>query len=467
MPSVSGLSVKKPVSSWNQLFKVNFKDLFKTLAKTGLDVTTQNWVAVGKDAVDAASAIGLKSDHSAELAWTLIYAAMIRAIVALVGESQHLMTALPSNIDEIVERLDFSFESRELEISERFFEHPEQLPLVKDMQLPLSQWFEGVGMSTAQAEALSNRLPTYFIFELEREWRQHPVEYEPSTAQVKTPFTQANERARGWRLYEAWLEKQIQAPMMLEAFGLDDVYIPLRGYYRKKRLAVGEDEGSGLAEPHGRGAKYERVVVDLEAALNEWLHTAKKNDAIRVISGGPGSGKSSFAKVFAARYAKRGQCPDLFVPLHQFDPAGDLIKSVGEFIRYEEYIKENPLNPEDDRLRLLLIFDGLDELAMQGKLSKEVAQGFVREVQAKVSQFNRNKMRLQVVFTGREVVVQESFSRDPSQILHVLSYFVPESKREREGGESYVDFDGLLATDQRGEWWQRYGTATRTNETKG
>jgi uncharacterized protein YjbI with pentapeptide repeats len=150
----------------------------------------------------------------------------------------------------------------------------------------------------------------------------------------------------------------------------------------------------------------------------------------------------------------------LFVPLHQFDPAGDLISAVGEFVRYDEYLKDNPLNPEDDSLRLLIIFDGLDELALQGKLAKEVAQEFVREVQAKVSQFNRRKTRLQVLITGREVAIQESF-KEPQQVLHALPYFVLEEEQEKNRYEPYLDTANLLTRDQRNDWWQKYGAATQ------
>jgi hypothetical protein len=159
-------------------------------------------------------------------------------------------------------------------------------------------------------------------------------------------------------------------------------------------------------------------------------------------------------------HAATAAFPVLFVPLHQFNPAGDLIKAVEEFVRYDEYLKDNPLDPDNENLRLLVIFDGLDELALQGKLAKEVAQEFVREVQSKISRFNYRKTRLQVLITGREVAVQESF-KESQQVLHVLPYFVPEAEREKENGEPYLDDDNRLAHDQRNDWWQKYGVVTQ------
>jgi hypothetical protein len=465
MANSPGLAAKKPVSVWNKPLKANFKDFFKSLGKAGVDAATGQWIGLGKDAVDALSAIGLESNEPAELTWALIYNSLTQAVGNIISDSQFLMREIPADVDAVSDHLDLSLESSELEISSSFFEHPGQLSIVQDLKTPLRQWLEGFGVEPFQAEMLSNRLPAYFTFALNREWRQRAQDYARITATVQTPFTEASEREHGWRLYNSWLQKQIQEPMLSEAFGLEDVYVPLRGYYRRKAEG-GEGGGDdfGVKTRSGENQQIVRVVVDLEDCLRQWLQTANKNDAIRIISGGPGSGKSSFAKIFAAHHAATAPFPVLFVPLHQFNPAGDLIKAVDEFVRYDEYLKDNPLDPDDENLRLLVIFDGLDELALQGKLAKEVAQEFVREVQNKISRFNYRKTRLQVLITGREVAVQESF-KEPQQILHVLPYFVPEAEREKKHGEPYLDADKRLAHDQRNDWWQKYGVVTQKSYT--
>ncbi|MEM9450070.1 MAG: hypothetical protein AAGA75_16235 [Cyanobacteria bacterium P01_E01_bin.6] len=467
MPQSPNLSVKKPISVWNKPLKTDFKSFFKSIGKAGVDAATGQWMGLGKDAVDALSAIGLESNEPEELAWALIYNSLTTAIASIISDSQFLMQSIPDNIDGVSDQLDYSLESNELEISSDFFEHPERVSVVQDIKTPLRQWLVIFGIEPFQAEVLSNRLPAYFVFALNREWGHHAQDYARITTAVETPFTQASEREHGWRLYNSWLQKQIQEPMLFEAFGLDDIYVPLRAYHRRKREGDKDEEDDVVAKtmPRGDRESYTRVVVDLEECLKGWLQAENKNDAIRIVSGGPGSGKSSFAKIFAAHQAKEASFPVLFVPLHQFNPSSDLIKAVDEFVRYDEYLKDNPLDPDDHHLRLLVIFDGLDELALQGKLAKEVAQAFVREVKDKVSQFNRSKTRLQVVFTGRDVAVQESFN-DPQQILHVLPYFVSEENREEENGEAYVDDQNRLTDDQRNDWWQKYGTATHKPHTE-
>jgi hypothetical protein len=181
---------------------------------------------------------------------------------------------------------------------------------------------------------------------------------------------------------------------VLEAFSLKRVYVPLRAYYNRKV------EGQKCEELEARlaGSKQcERVVVDLEKELETWLTKAKKDDAIRLISGGPGSGKSSFAKMFSAKLAAKGTISVLFIPLHHFDPSDDLINAVGKFVQMDGILPHNPLAAEHRESRLLIIFDGLDELAMQGKIAEKTAQDFVREVQRKVERFNQGETCLQVL----------------------------------------------------------------------
>ena len=454
-----GLDLKQPISVWNKPLKVNFKDLFKVVGKIGVDVATQKWDGIAKDAVDGLAAIGLEGKTAGEQSWALIYNGLKAAIASLVSDSRTLARETPKDVSAIIEKLDLSLESSELEISHDFFKYPDQLSIIQEIQTPLRQFLEGVGVTDVQAEVLSDRLPTYFVFALHQEWQKNRQSYDKILGAFDSPFSSATEREQGWRLYDAWLQKQIKEPMLLEAFGLEDVYVSLRGYYRCERQEDDDDEDFSSRGMH---PEYVRPVVDLEDYLHQWLDEANKNDAIRIISGGPGSGKSSFAKIFAARHAQRAAFPVLFVPLHHFEPGSELIGAVAEFVRYDENLKHNPLDPDDPTLRLLVIFDGLDELALQGKLSKEVAQEFVREVQAKVSQFNRSKTRLQVLFTGREVVAQESF-KEPQQVLHVLPYFVPENQREKENGEPYQDEQKYLACDQRNEWWSKYSAATRAS----
>lgn len=160
------LTVKKPISVWNKPLKADFKSFFKSIGNAGIDTATGQWMGLGKDTVDALSAIGLESNKPEELAWALIYNSLTKAIASIISDSQFLMQDIPTDIEGVSNQLDYSLESNELEFSSAFFEHPERLSVVQDIKTPLRQWLIIFGVEKFQAEVLSNRLPAYFVFAL-------------------------------------------------------------------------------------------------------------------------------------------------------------------------------------------------------------------------------------------------------------------------------------------------------------
>ncbi|MDZ8140763.1 MAG: pentapeptide repeat-containing protein [Nostoc sp. DedQUE04] len=455
MSNTSGFLVSKPIALWNKPIKADFKELFKSLGKVAIDGALGKWEEVAKGALDATAALGLGSAPE-EVAWLLIYRSLVEAIVSLIKGNQELLFEKPneSDLELLCDRLNHSLESIELRIDQDFFSRPKDLPILEAVQTAFADWLKYFSVNQAQTLTISHRLPTYFVYALHEEWAKHPEKYACLKEELDTPFTQANEREQSWQRYLAWLQKQVEEPMLLEAFGLKQVYVPLHAYYKQK---VGGEKEEEFERRVREDEKYQRIVLDLEIELEAWLEKGDRNDAIRVISGGPGSGKSSFAKIFAANQAEKGKTPVLFIPLHHFEPSDDLVEAVGKFVRDDSFLRHNPLDKDKADSRLLIIFDGLDELAMQGKIATEIAQQFVREVQRKVERFNVRETFLQVLISGRELVVQANSSdfRQPQQILHILPYFVTEYERK-----NYIDDQNLLQQDQRQIWWQKYGNAS-------
>ncbi len=150
--------------------------------------------------------------------------------------------------------------------------------------------------------------------------------------------------------------------------------------------------------------------------------------------------------------------PTLYIPLHLFDATDDLISAMGNYIKGNKFLSGNPLDAKEGKPRLLIIFDGLDELALQGKVASEVANAFVDEVLRRIHQGNGYELQRQVLITGRTIAIQSVASklRQPQQISYVLPYFLNDQR-------GYEDPEHLLKKDQRTIWWQRYGNATGKN----
>ncbi|MBV8857409.1 MAG: pentapeptide repeat-containing protein [Acidobacteria bacterium] len=459
-----GLNVTKPVSLLNRSLKFSFKEFFKSMTKAVVKGATANYAQALGDVVDALASVSLVQDCG-EVAWLLIQRSLLQAVHDLLKENEPLIyrdagnpmvilskRGLPSDDPEAVTaRLDLSLEQGEITIDENFFRNPRTLPVLEQFKTPFRQWLELFGLNTAEADSIANRLPSYFVHALNEQWRARPEEYRCLKEAFDTPFTKAGAAEQAWQSYAALLQKQVDEPMFVEAFSLRQVYVPLRAYYLDKPAADKE------TRPDPRAAEAtdaNRIVIDLKTELDAWLANNDSTDAVRVISGGPGSGKSSFTKMLAAKLAEQNARRVLFVPLHLLEISDDLEDAVKKFIRYIDRELTNPLDPEESVVPSLIIFDGLDELAMQGKIAAELAQQFVREVRDKIERLNYRGSRLKVLISGRELSVQSNTSdfKRPKQVLHVLPYFVSDDSRKQ-----YADARSLLKQDQRQQWWANYG----------
>ena len=456
------LTAVQPVDLLDKPIKADLKGLFKGLAKGIGHASVGKWEELGNDAVEALGALGLVTEPG-ELISLLLQRSLVRALYDLVGEAapQHLQEVTAEG-KKFTDGLTSLIVQNAVGVDDKFFDQPGSMPLVTEVLPHLILWLESNGMSRPAAKSLAERLPTYFVFALNQEWRKNSKSYDPIIAKYKTPFSKAGDREWAWLEYTALLNKRIDESVFDEPFSLRQLYVPLNAYYVAETARHQPDDSSG------RHRKIEqRIVVSLEKELQKWLSRRNASDAIRVISGGPGSGKSSFARVFAARISSVGAVRVVFVPLHLIDATKDLVDEVGRYLSDEGVLTFNPLAPDSSEADLLIIFDGLDELASQGKAAAETARAFIREVDRTVEKKNLNGVKLRSLISGRELVVQENESefRGSRKILNLLPYYVSdlERKSRRFEAEEEVNYEGekqLLQIDSRNEWWMNYGNLT-------
>jgi uncharacterized protein YjbI with pentapeptide repeats len=455
------LKAAKPKNIFLKPLKADFKDLFVALSKGVGHTVIGKWEELGTDAVEALSAIGIQTDPE-ELIYLLVRRSAIRALFDIVGEgvSQALADAKEDE-KSLLEQIEFTISFRQSDFDSRFIDRPAGLALVEDLQNLLQTWLELHRIPKPTARAVAARFPSYFVYSLNQEWRRNAKSYSPIIDAINAPFARAGDREWAWAAYSSLLQRRINENIFDEPFALSQLYVPLNAYFLEDPKGREISAKITLSEEPER-----RVVVALEAELNQWIEDSKREDAIRVISGGPGSGKSSFARIFAAKISQEGKLKVLFVPLHLFDPSKDITEEVGRFVKDEGVLTQNPLDPDSPEPNLLVIFDGLDELASQGKAAVETARSFIREVERTVEKRNLQTVRLRVLISGRELVIQENQPefRRARQVLNLLPYLVskqtPDEASPNADKEKYLDSEKLLKQDLRHQWWRNYGTLT-------
>jgi uncharacterized protein YjbI with pentapeptide repeats len=454
------IKATKPKSIVEKPLNVDYRELARALSKGISHAAFGKWEEVGNDAVDTILAIGLGTEPE-EFAFLLIRRSIAKALLILLGEiANQQLIDVKKDSETLLDQLDLSISGGEVCIDRKFFDRPADLPLVAELQSLLQKWLEGQKVSKSTAKAIVDRLPSYFVYALNQEWRKNTKSYSQLIDALDTPFAKAGDREWAWTAYSALLKRRIHEGIFDEPFSLSQIYVPLNAYYFE------EKHTKEFAEEMTRsGRKRLKVVVSLQKELEQWLDSCSQQDAIRVISGGPGSGKSSFARIFAAKISNDLKLKVLYVPLHLIDASKDLTEEIGRFIRDEGVLLQNPLDPNSSEPNLLIIFDGLDELASQGKAARETARAFISEVYRTVERRNLQSIKLRVLISGRELIVQENECefRRPRQILNLLPYFVPRPQDNRQfirETEEYHDPQNLLEDDLRQQWWKNYGVLT-------
>ncbi|MBI6899558.1 pentapeptide repeat-containing protein [Pseudomonas putida] len=441
-----GTAAKKTTQKSSILPKIDPKALGVAIAKGVAHLFLGKYEDLADDAIDVAASLNIKDNTPEALAYELLLNSLIHAIHELLSEFQvELLDA---------EKLE-AFQSiitnniQDFELTKDFLRNPLSSNFGDILIDPLTMWLERVGNNRASATTISSRLPGFIPFALHNEWSKNHSKYQPLLDSIDSPFVDAAQSEAAWTLYRAKLKSKLEESIFGEPFGLRQIYIPLNATYdlgsQKKNLpTVGTSK---------------KAVVNLTQELDKWLRDKKTELTIRTICGGPGCGKSSFSKIYASHVFESANIKTILIPLHYIDPTKDFCEEVGRFVRDEGILKHNPILKENLTSQLLIILDGLDELASQGQAAAITAKNFVRSVQQTIDRLNMNGTIIRVLFSGREVVVQgnETEFRKAGQILTILPYHTLPSVKE---DYDYEDPDALLDLDLTNQWWSNYGKLT-------
>ncbi len=402
-----------------------------------------------------AGLFNLKPKNAGEEAHLLVRQALAYAIKQVLksipeGQFTTLVEVRASDAD----RLDVELAKQPVELTSRFLTYPGQTPIVGTVARLLAAWLRSAGMDPKDADRSVLTLPAFFVEGLTQELLDHAPKYDRFQKAFQPKFGPIAEAEAAWLQYDIQLQTRANPPVLDLGVSLDSVYVELRAYTEK---AKPRDAAPTLLREE-QGQK-DRIVGMLTEMAQHWLESG--TDPIFVLSGGPGAGKSAFARRFAAWRAWAGPTPwrVLYVPLHRFTLGKDLSESLEEFARGEIGHEIRLFDRRDDT-RSLLIFDGLDELSQQGTVGEELAADFFRQMDDLVHQKNREiqPFPVCVMLCGRDVAVSNTRAetRKAERVRHALPYYLPERERQNHSWEGQ---NAILKADQRQIWWSNYGIA--------
>lgn len=437
---------------------VDKKKLAIALGKVGLNAAAGNIVEAFKDLVDAADAFTRDGpgDATAEDGARLLlqrgaYTAAIRNIQRFARQAPLL--AAEADPREIEAELARHTADTPLELTAVAFSDPERWPALSVVLDAFADWQRVCRVPEEHREAMRLAFREDFVLALAAELRDPSREsdYRAMLAEVTrtTPLDGAAQRTLDWQAYRARLVEAVHRPLRsldperIPRFSLHDLYVPLRA-------SVGEPP----APEHRRTDDKPIPIRWLDAELDGWIERADARDAVRVLSGEPGAGKSSACAMLAARLARQGRRV-LLVPLGRLNYRGDAGAELSRFLRDElghdalERIRGGGEPP------LVLILDGLDELAKASQGAQAVLGNFVSNLGHAWSEWNWEGLRVLLLLAGRPGATNamEPIARADGARLHVLRFRIEEHRR------GWFAPSELAALDQRSAWWERFGRA--------
>lgn len=406
---------------------------------------------------------------------TLAYAASATIAVTALGRTPEKLE-VQTIIDNLIARALSLANQKNIELLKENLEYPASFPLFGDAS---SQIFHELRLChPKETEANISARFQLFVSEGLNRIRARDPEYFSTVISALTGLdSDADARARAWLKYRSLLIRRFEdEPLFGEdkpnGVTLGQVYQPLRAWWDDiefdEEAVPGSDPIYGL--PKGGGVT--RHVEMLDVAVLKWLEVAEKTDRIRLVSGGPGSGKSTFAKQLAARLAQEPRWRVLFVPLQRIRGAGPLEARIDEYFRLHG---DEPFRAEtvplasmdrDGHRDWLIIFDGLDELAKEGASSESAAQDFASALADWRGRIGQAAVRFLVL--GRAPSMQEARRRLGLQGSGTLNVddMLPWDGQAKERSNRRIKLNDpakLTVLDQRLEFWKRWAVAKQVS----
>jgi len=427
----------------------SLSSLLVVMGKIGLEAFSGNYLVAGKDALEVVKEFTIGKDKPEEVAWELILNSLARAIGKLCKDHFVRFQTEPkeSTVKSLVGK---NFKTKEISLSEDFFDSPQNLPLPQELRPVIEAWLKESNLQKDAIPRFLNRLSDTFALALRKEWLENQDRYQVLQGWMNTPFDNAARSVLSLDLYHRALIEETRGPIPGWHFSILDIFVDLRAYKEKKVDVVLEKE-----EPHEHKTqelkKTVREVFDLKTALNQWVHSDERT-SVRVISGGPGSGKSSLSKIFAAEQAMYGEYHTLWIPLHKLGAQVNLQESLFSITQFDIEIREilSPLL-ERKNINLLLILDGLDEISMAGREAEDQALIFLSSLDQFLKNSPTGLKRLRVLISGRILAIQKYklYFHSEHEIWNLLAFLVKNQ-------DEYQDPDHLLKADQREQWWENF-----------
>ena len=445
--------------SANARLRVDWKQVTEGISQTISDLIFKTWADGGASAVVSATKVlnsGKIDLTSGDRAFNMIVSSFGWAVGLVVTQYSIEHEYVLQSIMHSIRRCKLDLTGNNYIMGPDFLKNPTSSDFyqaVKNYTIDqLMLIIEPLGF---QRNVLASKIDIAFIRGLYEVWSDSPTSYAELASIIQSPFTDISESVLGWQAYRNTIISEFEVKPIfgqeIDGISLSQLYVPLRGYWPIK--STGESHEANY-QPGGVNTH----VVMIDEEIDSWLLSDGDEDWLRLIGGGPGSGKSTTLKNLACRYAKQDSWRPLYIPLQHIGVDGDLRQKINAYFadRTGSAFKQPPISRQsvESGPPLLLIFDCLDELSAPNEAANDTVQNFTGKLNSLYSSLTgNNRAKVRVIVSGRLPAFQAAKRFLPIGNNGAIEAYGYAPTRRHTVEET------LWTLDQRPTWWKQYAAA--------
>jgi uncharacterized protein YjbI with pentapeptide repeats len=448
--------VKQPREWLDKPIEFAFKEPLKAVVLVAGNVASGHlpgaFAQISKSLIDFFK--GVETDTPGEACFAMVLQAYQEALKEYFTTHQpnrmNAKDVKEENLNRWVEELKNTLADKKYDARDALIK-PRSFGMLKDLGIALEKWLKEAGLNEGEVLGVIAKIEGLYgkkFLELSIKDKGTFQPFLDLAKHINSPFFKADQIEREWERYKEELRQLPDEPIFAEAFGLRPLYVPLRTMIEVKEKITGKDSNNKEIISYKSHWEW----VDLSSHLNSWvLGKNPELSKVQFISGGPGSGKSSFCKMWSANLAENyPEIYPIFVPLHRYRIEENLDKGVREFLNQNGFFNQIEFKLNGSDRKIVLVLDGLDELALsQGGMTQSL-KDFILSVLQLAENWQRSGNPVSVVVSGREIAVQENerFFRESAGWLKLFSY-----KLKNDEAKELRNSNELI--DQRKDWWEK------------
>lgn len=439
------------------------------------------------------SALAFNKDVSKQIdydAWDLLRASFASGLAIFISKvelrDKPQGKILEQFVQKILERTEKIMDRNHDVISADIFVQPLLIPTLRDASkcIPLDiKEFNPI----KQPNEIRREFENCLFLGVEAVKNTKPELFKSVESAISGLFVEATEKRSAKLSHEAFIIRGFtQTPIFgQEDTGLtiSDLYVKQRCLYFKKELLDTKKESNIQEVRLEQKTDYKKRFVkklhisDLHSEIDMWLAERSAEEAIKVVAGGPGSGKSTFARAIAIENIDKQIYDVLFIPLQDIPSGGSFEQRIATlclnrtelgFDRVDSPLQwlgrtkpdgSAPLKP------LLLICDGLDEIAPpDSREAATVTTDFIQALSTWINARNSAGCYVKCIVLGRDGAAEEAFEKiaiDSEHLIYVGGLRPLSNRIDWQNYRSrnlFHDKNDLSKADQRVDYWKKWAS---------